>query len=86
MNWSPGLPIPSKEQEANIAEIAADRGRRMADVLGRDVRMVPYSNHKGYNLEELFAALLQACQGDRAWIFAGLKNFSYKDFLPAGKR
>lgn len=86
MNWKPGLPIPSKEQEANVKEIAADRGKRMADVLGREVRVVPYSNYKGYNLEELFAALLQACQGDRAWIFAGLKNFSYKDFLPAGMK
>ncbi len=86
MNWQPGLPIPSKEQEANIKAIAVDRGKRMADVLGREVRVVPYSNYKGYNLEELFAALLQACQGDRAWIFSGLKNFSYKDFLPAGAK
>jgi uncharacterized protein len=85
MNWKPGLPIPSKEQEGHIKEIVADRGKRMADVLGREVRVVPYSNYKGYNLEELFAALLQACQGDRAWIFAGLKNFSYKDFLPSTK-
>ena len=86
MNWQPGLPIPSREQEANIKAIAVDRGKRMADVLGREVRVVPYSNYKGYNLEELFAALLQTCQGDRAWIFAGLKNFSYKDFLLAGMK
>ncbi len=82
MNWKPGLPIPSKEQEANIAEIVEDRGKRISETLGRQVRLVPYSNHKGYNLEELFAALLTHVQGDRAWIFAGLKNFSFKDFMP----
>lgn len=82
MDWKPGLPIPSVEQAANIAEIAEGRGRRLSETLGRQVRLVPYSNHKGYNLEELFAALLSHVQGDRAWIFAGLKNFSYKDFMP----
>jgi predicted GTPase len=82
MNWKPGLPIPSKEQEANIAEIVEDRSKRISETLGRRVRLVPYSNYKGYNLEELFATLLTHVQGDRAWIFSGLKNFSYKDFMP----
>lgn len=85
MNWKTGLPIPSKEQEANIAEIIEDRSRRISETLGRKVRLIPYSNYKGYNLEELFAAVLTHVQGDRAWIFAGLKNFSYKDFLPKNK-
>ncbi len=82
MNWKPGLPIPSKEQEANLAEIVEDRGKRISETLGRQVRLVPYSNYKGYNLEELFAALITHVEGDRAWIFSGLKNFSYKDFMP----
>jgi hypothetical protein len=46
------------------------------------VRVVPYSNRKGYNLEGLFASLITHVEGDRAWIFAGLKNFSYQDFMP----
>jgi predicted GTPase len=82
LNWKPGLPIPSREQEANIKEIVADRGRRISETLGRQVSLVPYSNYKGYNLEELFASLLTHVQGDRAWIFGGLKNFSFKDFMP----
>lgn len=82
MNWKQGLPIPSREQESNIAEIVEDRSKRISETLGRQVRLVPYSNYKGYNLEELFASLLSHVQGDRAWIFAGLKNFSYKDFMP----
>jgi predicted GTPase len=82
MNWKPGLPIPSAEQEAFIAEIVADRSKRIGDILGRTVKLIPYSNYKGFNLEELFAGLIGHVQGDRAWIFAGLKNFSYKQFLP----
>jgi predicted GTPase len=81
MDWKPGLPIPSREQEANIAEIVEDRGKRFSETLGRQVRLVPYSNRKGFNMEELFATLLTHVRGDRAWIFAGLKNFSYRDFV-----
>jgi len=73
MNWKPGLPIPSREQEANIAEIVEDRGRRLSEILGRQVRVVPFSGRRGYKLEEVFAALLTHVQGDRAWIFAGLR-------------
>lgn len=82
MNWKPGLPIPSVEQERNIAEIAADRSKRLGEVIEQQVKLVPYSNHQGFNLEELFASLISHVQGDRAWIFAGLKNFSFKQFLP----
>lgn len=82
LNWKPHLPIPSVEQEKYIAEIVSDRARRLGAVIGRDVTVIPYSNHKGFNLEQLFAALIGHVQGDRAWIFAGLKNFSYKQFLP----
>lgn len=32
MNWPPGLPIPSVEQEKHIAEILKDRGRRLSSV------------------------------------------------------
>jgi predicted GTPase len=84
MNWKPGLPIPSAEQEKNIAEIVADRSKRIEDILGRPIKLIPYSNYKGFNLEELFAGLIGHVQGERAWIFAGLKNFSYKQFLPKG--
>jgi hypothetical protein len=82
MNWKPGLPIPSEEQERNIADIVEDRSRRLMDSLGRQIEIVPYSNQRGYNLEFLFTSLLRSCTGNRSWIFHSLKNFSYIDFIP----
>lgn len=76
MNWQPGFPIPSEEQERNITEIVADRTKRLSDFLGRQVEIVPYSNSRGYNLEWLFTNLLRSCTGHRSWIFSGLKNFN----------
>jgi predicted GTPase len=82
MNWKMGLPIPSKEQEKHIAEIVEDRGRRLSAVMKRKVEVIPYSTVRGYNLESLFTAMLQTCNGHRSWILSGLKNFSYKDAIP----
>ncbi len=42
-NWKQGLPIPSKEQEAHILEIVADRSERFSRTLGRSIDVVPYS-------------------------------------------
>lgn len=86
LNWTPGMPIPSIEQERYISEIVSDRSKRLGEICGHEVKLIPYSNHRGFNLEELFAGIIGHVQGERAWIFAGLKNFSFKQFLPkAGK-
>lgn len=82
MNWKPGLPIPSREQEVHISEIVVDRSKRLSDILDRKVEIIPYSNSRGYNLETLFTSLLQSCAGNRSWIFGALKNFNYADFIP----
>jgi uncharacterized protein len=82
MNWKAGLPIPSKEQETHIAKIVEDRGLRLSSVMKRKVEVIPYSTVRGYNLEALFTAMLQACARQRSWILSGLKNFSYKDAIP----
>lgn len=82
MNWKTGLPIPSSEQTANINEIITDRSKRLGEIVASDVKVIPYSNVRGFNLEELFAGLISHVKGDRAWIFAGLKNFDFRQFLP----
>lgn len=82
MNWQENLPIPSTEQETNIREIVADRTEKFQSILGREVKMIPYSNVRGYNLDELFLAILEAAPPDRAWIFQGLKGFNSLDFVP----
>ena len=85
MNWKPNMPIPSIEQENYMREIVSDRCQRLEDIFGFEAKLIPYSNYKGFNLEELFAALITHVQGNRAWIFEGLKNFSYKQFLSQQK-
>lgn len=80
-NWKSASLVPSREQEANIEAIIADRGARLSDVVGRQVRIVPYSNYKGYNLEWLFTSLLESCTSGRKWIFEALKNFELEDWI-----
>lgn len=81
MNWKPGLPIPSTEQEKYLEEIVQDRSQRLSTFLGRTVEVIPYSNARGYNLETLFSSLVRSCTGNRSWIFGMLKNFSFDDFV-----
>lgn len=82
MNWRPGLPIPSREQEKHIVEIVKDRGRRLSVTMRREVEVIPYSTARGFNLEALFTAMLRGCTEHRSWIVSGLKNFSYRDAVP----
>ncbi|HEX2210510.1 MAG TPA: GTPase [Longimicrobium sp.] len=82
MDWKEGMPIPSRQQEQHIRDIVRDREDRLGRFLGRRIEVTPYSSSRGYNLEALFTNLLKSCQGNRSWIYAGLKNFSYADFVP----
>ncbi len=82
MNWKAGLPIPSSEQKAHITEIITDRSKRLGEIVDSEVKVIPYSNVRGFNLEELFAGLIGHVKGDRAWIFAGLRNFDFRQYLP----
>jgi predicted GTPase len=83
MGWRTDYNIPSREQESNIKIIVADRLRHLSSIMGREPNAVAYSSRTGYHLEHLFKAMLDACPSDRRWIYAGLKNFSHLDFIPA---
>jgi uncharacterized protein len=86
LDWRSSFNIPSRAQEDNLKAIARDRAAHLTPLIGRDTAMVCYSARYGYNLEQLFAALVNACPENRKWIFQGLKNFSYLDFVPADKQ
>jgi uncharacterized protein len=86
LDWRESYNIPSRAQEDNLKAITQDRRARLASVIGRDPTMIYYSARYGYNLEQLFSALIDACPEKRQWIFLGLKNFSYLDFVPADKQ
>jgi hypothetical protein len=83
LDWVEQYNIPSAQQEHNLSAITADRADRIGAVVGRVLPVVAYSAHRGYQLEELFTTVLKACPEGRRWIYAGLKNFSYRDFVPA---
>lgn len=82
-NWNDRLNQPGKEQLAHIAEICEDRSARFSAVLDREVSFIPFSAQHGYGLQSLFTALIMACPKERAFLFDGLKGFSFQDFIPA---
>ena len=86
MDWNDNINMPSMEMEANIAEIVQDRAEKIADVIGRVPDLVPFSVSKGFNLEMLFNRLITSAPEERKFVFDLLKNFSYKDFVPAEVR
>lgn len=83
MEWRDHYNIPGREQDENIRIIVRDRLRHLGSVMRREPVLVAYSSRTGYHLEHLFKAMLDACPSSRRWIYAGLKNFSHLDFIPA---
>jgi len=83
MDWNDSINLPSVEMEANIADIVKDRSEKIADVIGRVPDLVPFSVSRGFNLEMLFNRLITSAPEDRKFVFDLLKDFSYKDFIPA---
>jgi uncharacterized protein len=83
MDWNENINMPSVEMEANITDIVKDRSDKIADVVGCMPDLVPFSVTKGFNLEMLFNRLITSAPEDRKFVFDLLKNFSYRDFIPA---
>lgn len=86
VNWNEKLNLPSREQGENIEIIGKDRREKIEQVLGKKVRIVPYSAKFGYNLQELFTAVVKSCPQSRAWIFSAIKGFHPEDFIPYAVR
>lgn len=80
-DWKDGMPIPSEKQELYIEEIVLDRSKRFSEVIGRSIQCIPYSNYHGFNLEHLFAKMLESCVNNRSWIFQALKGFCLEDYV-----
>jgi|GEM_PF-1820883 len=81
MNWQINN-LPSKEQQKNIEEIKKDRENKISETLGQKVKVIPYSNTKGWNLDVLFLELLNTCNTNRKWLFHALKGYRVEDFYP----
>jgi predicted GTPase len=86
MDWDQSINLPSRRQLENLDVIVADRSEKLRSVLGREVRVIPYSARCRYNLPVLFSAVLDSCPADRAWVFDAMKGFRYDDFVPAHLR
>jgi predicted GTPase len=82
LDWDETINLPSDKQLENMEIIVNDRKQKIESVLHKKVSMVPYSSKKGFNLQILFSALIEACPEERSWIFQDLKNFEPEDFVP----
>lgn len=86
MNWNRVINLPSEEMEENILNIEMDRLEKLSSFLNSNIRIISYSAKFGFNLEQLFALMIDACSTNRRWIFDSLKNFNYTEFIPDGIR
>jgi small GTP-binding protein len=86
IDWDTKINLPSKEQERNIDLIVKDRKDKIESILKREIKIIPYSADKRYNLQELFTEIIESCPKNRAWIFSAVKGFKPEDFLPEDAR
>ena len=86
MNWDNRINLPSEEMEVNIQIIEKDRAEKLSNILQSNLDIISYSAKHGFNLEQLFYMVVEKAPQNRRWIFDGLKNFSYSDFIPEGVR
>ena len=82
MEWNEKINLPSDHQLANIQEVIKDRTEKLESVVEKEINLIAYSSKTGYNLQELFSSLLDACPPERKWLFQGLKSFHFTDFIP----
>jgi hypothetical protein len=85
LDWNERLNLPSRVQEARMAEIAADRQGKLGRIVGGNVTVVAYSALRCYNLQKLFAACVASAPPARRWMFEVLKSFSTHDWLARAK-
>lgn len=83
MNWENHINMPSVGMVENIKKIVEDRAQKLEEVIKRPPTILAYSAERGYQLTQLFEMVLNSLPSNRRWLFDGLKNFSYKDFIPA---
>jgi predicted GTPase len=78
--------LPSKTQLLNIETIVGDRKEKLESVIGREIKIIPYSAKRYYNLPELFRNIIESCPSNRAWIFGALKGFTPYSGVPENIR
>jgi predicted GTPase len=82
LNWNAAANLPSREQQAAIAEIAADRTAKLARYARQgEVAVIPYSALHYYNLQTLYLECVRTAPGPRRWLFDLIKSFSTADWL-----
>jgi len=80
--WNNKINLPTLKQKDNILKVERDRKDKIESIVKNKIKICSYSAKAKYNLEELFGLLIDSCPDNRKWIFNGLKNFHYTDFLP----
>jgi predicted GTPase len=80
--WNTNINLPMNKQLENIEAIEKDKKEKIENIIKNKIKICSYSAKNKYNLEELFGLIIDNCPQNRKWIFDGLKNFHYTDFLP----
>jgi len=84
LDWDHVINLPTDEFDKVIKAAAEDRKKRLEDIVQRPVTLVPYSSKYGYNLDDLYSEMTDACkEPERSLIFSILKSFDWKDFIPS---
>lgn len=67
--WNDDYNMPSITQVQSIERKITDVRRIIGEICSVPAsRIVPYSAHKWYHLEDLLGAMLEACPKERAWV------------------
>ncbi len=82
VEWNNTINLPTSKQKENIVKVEKDRKKKIESIVNDKISICSYSAKAKYNLEELFGLLIDNCPKNRRWIFNGIKNFHYTDFLP----
>jgi predicted GTPase len=82
LNWNAAANLPSREQQAAITEIAADRKAKLTRYARQgEVAVIPYSAVHYYNLQSLYLECVRAAPQPRRWLFDLIKSFTTADWL-----
>jgi predicted GTPase len=82
LNWNAAANLPSREQQAAITQIAADRKLKLTRYARQgEVAVIPYSAVHYYNLQSLYLECVRAAPQPRRWMFDLIKSFTTTDWL-----
>jgi predicted GTPase len=85
LDWDGRINMPSLAQDVAIQAIVTDRAAKLGPHFRAPPKAIAYSARHYFNLQALFAALIDAAPPKRRWMFDLVKSFSTADWLAQAK-